>query len=58
MNRETVLGRQRTGNFEGIAWQKVSPMKDIEPILAEYLYEMYKMGKAKTKPETFYLPMT
>jgi hypothetical protein len=30
-------------------------MKDIEPILAEYLYDMSKMGKARTKPETFEL---
>lgn len=51
LNRETIKGRIHTGNYEGIQHQKVSPIVEAEPLIAEYCYRLAKIGAALTKDE-------
>jgi hypothetical protein len=51
IKKKTVLSRIQARNHEGICHQKVSPIKEIEPMILDWCIRLAKMGQALTRDQ-------
>jgi hypothetical protein len=51
IKKKTVLSRIQSRNLDGTCWQKVSPINDVEPLVADWCIKLAKMGKALTRDQ-------
>jgi hypothetical protein len=57
LKNETLKSHILADNPSGTAWQRVSLLYLIEPILADFLAELSNMGESQTKWETMQLAL-
>jgi hypothetical protein len=52
---KTIWSRIHRNNLEGVAPQRISPIKDVEPLIVEYCLQMAKCGQALTRNDVIEL---
>jgi hypothetical protein len=55
ISSNTITNRARRGNLEGIALQRMSPLKNIEPLIVEYCLQLAHIGCPLDKPQLILL---
>jgi hypothetical protein len=57
IKKSAILSRLKRNNLEGIAHQKESPLKDLEPLLVDACIKMANIGMALKKEDVIELAM-
>jgi hypothetical protein len=51
---KTIVSRILTGNFSGKQWQKISPISELEPVIASFCREMAIIGQPLDKKQPWH----